>query len=179
MNVSDIWTEVSRDLGTSVPLPELVSLINRALDDLTPVAKKEIKKTTDIVDSNSYELPADLHHLRNVVVNGDVYRLINIGGTCGYQLWGDEITLIGGPTSGTVEIYYEKQLAHVDAQDDVPEIEPEYHNLFVLYAKSQLIRDDSAKRQEVAMQYEQRKREYRGRQKRRNFMPMTNVYGGF
>lgn len=168
MNVQEIINEITKDIDDdTIDNSVFIGWINRCLDDLTTIAKKESLKTMDISSGNSYSLPSDLFEMFMVLVNGDQYYPVRINDsyTIGYKLWGNTLSLQSGPDTGTIDFYYYKRLSRVASVTDTPEIDSTFHDLFVLYttAYNQYSEhgDDWQSRQGDALsRYNQRKQEF-------------------
>lgn len=168
MNVQEIIDEITKDIDNdTIDNSVFIGWINRCIDDLTPLAKKEDLKTADIAAENSYSVPDDLLEVFMVLVNGCQYYPVRINEQYkqGYKLWGNVLSLQCGPDTGEIELYYYKRLSHVASVTDTPEIDAAFHDLFVLYttAYNQYSEhgDDWAQRQGDALnRYNQRKQDF-------------------
>lgn len=168
MNVQEIIDEIAKDIDDNTIDNEVfIGWINRCLDDLTPFARKEVLKTADITGENSYAMPDDLLEVFMVLVNGCQYYPVRINEQYkqGYKLWGNTLSLQCGPDTGEIELYYYKRLSHIAELTDIPEIDPSFHDLFVLYATAYNLfserNDDWQQRQgDTINRYNQRKQEF-------------------
>lgn len=164
MKQSELIKQVNRDLEEEYDAADINEWLNRCLDDLTPVAKKEAKANITITVDNSFLTPADLHELDYVEVNDCEYKLVPIRdkSSTGYKLWDGQLSLQNGPTDGTIDLYYHKKLTHLANPDDVPEIEEEFHDLLILYAIGhlQFTEEDYDDRPDLLNRYQQRKNEF-------------------
>jgi hypothetical protein len=136
MNVQEIINEITKDIDdTTVDNSLLIGWINRCIDEVSPIAKKEAKKTADIAIENAYELPDDLLEVFMVLVNGNRYYPMRIDESTqqGYKIWGNVLSLQSMPDSGAIDLYYYKRLSHVSELTDIPDIDPAFHDLFILY----------------------------------------------
>jgi hypothetical protein len=157
MNLEQIIDEVNKDLDDSLDTEDILGWVNRCMDDLSVIAKKEDKKTADISSINAYELPDDVLEIVRVVVNGD-----DLDRT-GYEVWNNVLSLQNGPDSGLLELYYYRRLAHLtDDTGGIPEIDPAFHDLFVLYtvAHNQFMEEEPEKEMDAMNRYYRRKQEY-------------------
>lgn len=162
MNLSELIEEVNKDLDDSLDNGDVTGWINRALDDLTPITKKEAKAVIGIAASMA--LPEDLFELSLLLTDeGELYPLTLRDKTSkGYKVWGNELTLQNGPSEGDIELYYYKCLAHLEEDEDTPEIDPSYHDLLILYAvaHSQYAEEEPERQIDAMNRYLARKREY-------------------
>jgi hypothetical protein len=161
---STIIRQVNRDIDDSYANQDIIDWLNRCSDDLTPAAKKE-KKTSFTIDStNSYTLPIDLHRVAYVMVGDERYEPIQVTDKAskGFTLWEGKLSLQNGPDSGTIDLYYYKKLNKLNNPEDEPEIDEEFHDLYILYAVGQLqfTEEEYDDRPDAMMRYEQRKREF-------------------
>lgn len=179
MNLSQIIAQVNRDFGDTYSNSDITDWVNRCLDDLSPLAKMEEKKVTDIQDSNVYELPDDLHEIRFVLVGGKEFNQIPLTDTRrqGYKVWAGELTTQMGPLiqplTGQVELYYYRKLNHLANTSDIPEIEEPFHDLLILYTIGQMQFEDEdyEDRPDYMTRYQQRKAEYASYVQRKNSEP--------
>lgn len=163
MNLEQIIEEINRDIDDSLEVDELLGWVNRCMDDLSPVAKKESKIVYDISETNAYELPSDWMGTVLVMVNGKQYEAVPLNDTsAGYKVWGNVLSLQNGPSDGQIELYYYRRLAHLEKMEDVPEIEPSYHDLFVLYtvAHHQFMDDELEREGDAITRYNARRQEF-------------------
>jgi hypothetical protein len=164
LKLNEILDEVNRDLDESLELGEVIGWVNRCLDDLTPIAKKESLLVTDTNTLNSYDLPDDLHEIGFVVANDTEYERIafNDNENKGFKTWANTLFLQPAATDGSLQLYYYKKLAHVSGSVDIPEIEEQFHDLFVLYtvAYNQFMEEEPQKQADALNRYAIRKREF-------------------
>jgi hypothetical protein len=164
MNLNDIVRQVNRDIDDQYDLDDVKDWVNRCLDDLTPVAKRETLALTDVDPSNAYELPPDLYQLAFVRVNDEKYESIflNNDGGKGYKVWENTLYLQPAPGTGQLELYYYRTLGHVEIGADIPDLEPEFHDLLVMYCLGniQFHDEDYELRPDSFSRYNARKQEY-------------------
>lgn len=162
MDLSQIVEEVNKDLDDSLDAGDITGWVNRALDDLTPLSKKAAKYVAPV--SPVISLPDDLFEIELLMVNDEEFHLIDLRNKSdvGYKLWGNELTIQKGPDEGEIELYYYKRLSHLEDEDDIPEIEPSFHDLLVLYASahSQYAEEEPERQMDAMNRYIARKREY-------------------
>lgn len=177
MKLSEIIKQVNRDVDDSYPNADITQWINRALDDLTPIAKKEAKQT---FTTRPIAIPTDLHEVVQVVLNNNnSYEVLApvsaIDFTSkGYKVWGDEMSF-QNVKDGDIELYYYKQLSHLSNPDDIPGIETPYHDLFIYYAigQMQFTEEDYDDRPDMLIRYDMRKQEYEAYKKQTNLQSHT------
>ena len=64
MNLREIINEVLKDIDDSLSDSDIIGWVNRALDDLTPVAKYQKVAVINLGAGNrNVEIPTDLHEL--------------------------------------------------------------------------------------------------------------------
>lgn len=164
MNLKQLIEEVNKDIDDSLSSGDVLGWINRGLDDLTPVTRKESMKITEVVPENIYTLPEDLFEIAFIRANGVEYSHIPFNDTAnqGYKLWGNTMYFQPGLKDGSIEMFYFKRLTHLQNEDDVPEIDPSYHDLIVLYAiaHSQYADEEPERQIDALNRYLARKREY-------------------
>ncbi|MEK3819686.1 hypothetical protein MKY20_11525 [Cytobacillus sp. FSL W8-0315] len=161
MNLTEIIEEVNKDIDDSLDNGEISGWVNRALDDLTPIAKAEAKYNSD---SAPFQLPNDFFDIAHLFVGDEEYFPVELNDRVsrGYRLWGKEVTLQKNTGSGEIELYYYKRLTHLENGDDVPEIDPAFHDLLILYtiAYSQFADEEPERQMDAMNRYFQRKREF-------------------
>jgi hypothetical protein len=173
MNLGQLYIEINKDLDDTLNSGDLLGWINRCMDDLSPIAKKEAKTSYEIT-SNEFELPEDLMEIIRVVVKGeDVDRTQ-------YSVWANTLSFNSAPTSGTMELYYYRRLAQLTGDiSEVPEIDPTYHDVFILYtiAHQQFMEDEPERQMDAMERYYRRKNEYEAFMRRNNvrFNPKTKI----
>lgn len=140
MNLKDIIYEINKDIDDEFDNADLIGWINRALDDLSPVANYQaFADITLVADQKVYPLPAELVKLIQVIDESGTGRLyeqpLNDFTSCGYKVIGRNLVIQPKPTKpGTLTLYYESSLPHLKNPEDVPVIRPDFHDLLVLYA---------------------------------------------
>jgi len=145
--------------------------INEAQDDLGKELKLEEQTATDLAaDQEKYELPADLHHIEIVAVNGEPYypstfaRMQREPKLRTYALWNSYIYLYPTPTEAAEDglvIYYFRKPMRLSNMDDETDVSPEYDQLLIMYAAAKVYEKDQELElfQSMMGQYEQRKAE--------------------
>jgi len=167
MNVDEIIKQVTRDVDNSPENGDIVAWINRALADLTPIAKKEKMLLLDATN----QIPIDCFEIKHIFVNDRFLNKLDIedNNGIGYKVWGNAITLQN--ITGPIQLYYYRTLAKVFYNTDIPEIEEPYHDLLVYYAIGhlQFKDEDYEDRADMLQQrYMPRKAEYKAFIDRRN-----------
>lgn len=185
MKTSNIILQVNRDLDEDYGNGDIVDWINRCIDDLAPIAKKEAKATFTITSANSYTLPTDFLEMVEVLtVKTDVAdptkkehkTLTQIQqrdyDSVGYKIWAGSLSTQNALESGEIEVYYYKKPAYLSTTnlDAVPEIEEAFHDLFILYAVGQIqfTEEDYDDRPDALSRYYQRKDEYQAYVNKKN-----------
>lgn len=164
MNLSQLINEVNKDIDDSMPDQDIIGWLNRGLDDITPIARVEGKKVTDVSPLNAYELPEDLYEMVHLTVDDQTYESVSLRDKTmrGYKIWGNVLSLNPAAESGLIELYYYKQLNHLVNSEDVPGIPSQFHDLLVLYAvaHTQFADEEPERQRDAMMRYNQRKLEY-------------------
>lgn len=164
MKLSDIVRQVNRDIDDEYDLADIKDWVNRCLDDISPISRKEAKTSFTIDLTNAYELPTDISNIYLLMVNGEKCEPIAIEDiySQGYTIWDNALSLKSGPDTGQIDLYYYRKLKHVDLADDEPEIEQEFHDLFVFYClgNMQFYDEDYDTRPDSFNRYNARKNEY-------------------
>lgn len=164
MKLSEIIKQVNRDTDEDYDNGDIIDWVNRALDDLTSVAKMQAYKSYPDDQLNSYDIPVDLHDVGFVMVGDNVLSRISVRdkNRPGYKMWAGKLSLQN--ISGTIDLYYYRKLKHMTPLDidNEPDLEPEYHDLLILYAigKMQFAEEDYDDRPNSLQDYERRKRQY-------------------
>lgn len=78
MKLSDIVRQVNRDIDDDYDLEDVRDWVNRCLDDLTPIAKKESLALTEVNFDNIYALPDDLYEVAFIRANNEPYSYISL-----------------------------------------------------------------------------------------------------
>jgi hypothetical protein len=164
MNLDQIIEEVNKDIDDTLESEVIIGWVNRCIDELSHITKKEDKKIADIAPENAYQLPDDYTDMVLLLVNGQQYDPVPIRNTIstGYKLWGNVLSLQNAPDSGQLELYYHRRLNHVETESDVPEIESSFHDLLILFtvAHNRFMEDEPGQETDAMSRYERRKREY-------------------
>jgi hypothetical protein len=167
MKISEIITQVNGDVEEEYDATTIIGWVNRALDDLTPVAKKEALKSYTIDTMNGYALPTDLHMPAVTLVNGLPWRELPItdSNSTGFTAWGGTLSLRGSsiPDSGTIDYYYYRRLAHLNSTDmnAEPELETEFHDLLIHFAAGMIqFTEEEYDRPDAMAKYNDRKKAY-------------------
>lgn len=163
MNLTELTKQINRDIDDSYSNGDIKEWINRGIDDLTPVARKEAPKMTL---NYPYMLPGELHKIVHIKQNGmDVE----------YELWAEEISLKDGNTD-PIDLYYYKRLKKLQNPEDVPDFEEEYHDLLILYSLGhiQYHDEDYDDRPDALNRYAQRKLEFQQYRERKQSRGRVN-----
>lgn len=165
MNVAQLIEEINKDIDdVTLELSDHIGWINRALDDLTPIANQEAKTTYLLSVDNAYLLPEDIYQIVLVNVNGEKRNAVSIQDSrTGYQVWANTLSLQPTEETGQMELYYYKSLRHVAKEEDIPEIPSFFHDLLVLYtvAHQQFAEEETERQIDALNRYNQRKQEFR------------------
>lgn len=153
MNLSQLQQEVNKDIDDKLPNADITGWFNRCLDELTPITKKEALTTLAVSSTNEYALPSDLLEIAAVKVDGEIYN---------FNTWANTLYLEPAIETGEIEIFYYKRLPHLVEAGDIPEIEPSFHDLLILYAVaySQFMDEELERENDAIMRYRQRRIEY-------------------
>lgn len=183
MKTSDIILQVNRDLDEDYGNGDIIDWINRCIDDLAPIAKKEAQTSFTITTANSYALPIDFLEMVDVLTvktdlnnNKERKTLTQLQqrdyDSVGYKVWGNALSTQNALDTGSIDVYYYKKPAYLSTTnlDAVPDIEESYHDLFILYAigHMQFTEEDYDDRQDMLQRYYQRKAEYEAFINRKN-----------
>ncbi|MED1948993.1 hypothetical protein [Brevibacillus centrosporus] len=177
MQLSDIIRQVNRDLDEDYSNGDIIDWINRCIDDLAPIAKKEAKTTFAIDSNNSYTMPTDFLEFVDVLtVKADPDNAANRHYTVltqlpqqdytstGFKYWAGTLSLQNPPSEGTIEVFYNAKPAYMAATNlnAVPQIDESFHDLFILYAIGQLqfTEEDYDDRPDTLNRYYARKAEF-------------------
>lgn len=164
MKHSELIAEVNKDIDDNLSESDITGWLNRCLDELTPLSRKEALKIAAIDESNMYELPDDLFEIQAIRINGEEYFYLpmNDKDGKGYKVWANNLYLQPAPVSGDIEMFYYKRLSHLENSDDVPEIDPSFHDLLILYAvaHSQFMDEEPERQNDAMIRYRQRREEY-------------------
>ncbi len=166
MKLSDIVTQVNGDVEEEYDATTILQWVNRCLDELTPIAKKEAYISYPIDVLNSYTMPTDFHKSAEFLVNDYPWleKPLSDRNSTGYKKWAGKLSLQGAmPDSGTIDMYYYRRLLHVDAANmsAEPELEPEYHDLLVHFAVGMIqFTEEEYDRPDAMAKYNQRKSDY-------------------
>ncbi|UYX53358.1 hypothetical protein M3Y14_04175 [Bacillus thuringiensis] len=159
MNLQELILQVNRDVDDIFENGDIQHWLNRALDDITPIARSEKR----VVLQYPYTLPNDVQDMERVMQTNKIFPRIPVGEQYqqGYWVWGNELVIQGG-NQQPIEVYYYKKLCHLKGMDDVPEIDSPYHDLLILYAVGQLqfMDGDYGDRPDSMQRYEQRRQQY-------------------
>lgn len=159
MKVNDILKQVNRDIDDVYNLGDIVDWVNRCLDDLTSVSKRQ----SSVVLNAPYTLPTNLHELLFVSQNNRFIKTLPMNDPYGegYKRWGDSLTVQNLDTS-PLTIYYHRKLNKVSGGDDIPDLEEEFHDLFILFClgNAQFYDEDYELRPNKLGEYEARKQKY-------------------
>jgi hypothetical protein len=166
VKLKDIISQVNGDVEEEYDAATIIGWVNRALDDLTPVAKVEAYVSYPIDGTNSYTIPTDYHKGAETLVNDCPWqeKPLSDRKSTGYKIWAGKLSLQGMvPDSGTIDMYYYRRLNHMSTSDmdQEPELEPEYHDLLVHYAAGMIqFVEEEYDRPDAMSKYNARKEEY-------------------
>lgn len=116
--------------------------INAALDDLTPAARLVTALLVPLIAGRpQYDLPDDCHKVVSVsYFQGDsesplTQRSWRDASLPGFKLGDGIIRLQGLPllAGDEIEIVYFRRIAHVEDVSETPDLQPEWHELIVLF----------------------------------------------
>jgi hypothetical protein len=158
MKINDILRQVNRDIDDQYNLQDVIDWVNRCLDDLTPIAKRQ---ATAVLNA-PYTLPINTHELLFVSHHNQFLKKLSIGDAYsdGYKQWGDSLTLQNLEPS-PLTIYYHRKLAKVANGDDIPDLEEEFHDLLVYFCLGSMqFYDEDYERPDSFGRYQARKQEY-------------------
>ena len=159
MNVLEIATRVKRQFGdesnVQVTDPDILRWINDAQREIASNNEllQTVATTAVVPGQREYTLPPDILLLRSVHYKGMKLRPLNsreaeeylvnrpVEGTpTMFWIWANKIALYPQPTESDaddIQIFYTRQAAIVDSNDDAPELPLEYHNRIVEYCLAQ------------------------------------------
>ncbi|MFT8319347.1 MAG: hypothetical protein ABF649_00760 [Bacillus sp. (in: firmicutes)] len=166
MNLRDMINEVLKDIDDYLSDSDITGWINRALDDLTPVAKYQKMSVVSLVATDkSILLPDDVEEIVLLTDDEQDYNEINLKDKtgCGYKKWGNVLSF--QPVfdiDKDFTLYYYAKLPHLAADTDIPVIRSDFHDLLVLYATAKAkYKDEVMEMHQGTMQeYLERKRQY-------------------
>jgi hypothetical protein len=159
MKLSEIIRQVNRDIDDDYEASDITDWVNRCLDDLSPIAKKQ---AAAVIES-PYTLPSDLYELRFVAQNNEFLDPLSFEDmdSDGYKKWGDSLILQNREQS-SLTLYYYRKFNHVENADDIPELEDSFHDLLILFCLGnlQFTEEDYDERPDTFLRYNARKEEY-------------------
>lgn len=166
MNLREMINEVLKDIDDSLPDSDIIGWINRALDDLTPVAKYQKITNLSLFTGDKYvALPTDLQEVVLLTDGDQDYNEIPINDRSGigYKKWGDNF--IFQPVldiDKDLTLYYYAKLPHLTEDSDEPAIRIDFHDLLVLYATAKAKYKDEVMEfhQSTMQEYLERKRQF-------------------
>lgn len=142
MNLGALRQRVNRRTGVSVDQTELTADINEAIQIITSERAwywvDGLQTLTIVEGTAAYSLPADWSQTRNVIVNGQEARRIDITdgdafdfyddqGTFHYSIENSQIVLYPTPGDWTVTHRYVKNEPFLSSDSDTPLMPPEHH----------------------------------------------------
>lgn len=162
MNLKDIRAEVNKDIDDQLNNADITGWVNRALDDLSLVARYKKKVDINLVNGVSdYTLPSDV---LDIIAVGDLVGVpFNDFVSRGYKIIGDTLTLQPVPSEdGVITLVYTAPLPHLANDDDVPNIPLNFHHLLVLYAvaKAKYADEEESMQTNMMNEYESRKSDF-------------------
>jgi hypothetical protein len=156
MNLTDLQKEVNKDIDDNLSNAEIQGWLNRALDDLSAIAKyKKFVSIQLIMGQSDYELPADLIEIVLILKDKKLNQIpLSDLSSDGYKKWGSTLTIQPTPEEdGEIKLYYHGKLPHLVNNEDIPAIPEHYHDLLVLYAVAKAkYQDEEESMQHNAMQ---------------------------
>jgi hypothetical protein len=158
MKVNDILRQVNRDIDDQYNLLDVVDWINRCLNDLTPIAKRQASMSLN----SPFTLPTNLHELLFVSQNNQFLKKLSMEeySNEGYKQWGDVLTTQNTGISH-LTIYYHRKLDKVANGEDVPDLEEEFHDLLIYFCLGSMqFYDEDYERPDSFGRYQARKQEY-------------------
>jgi hypothetical protein len=168
MNVDEIYRQVNRDISDAYNLQDIIDWVNRALDDLTPIAKKQAKVTLN----SPYILDDTFHQVHMIQQGSNILNPLTLQDLDhpGFKIWDNTITLQLTDDTGPIDVYYYRKFKRIVAGPDVPELETEFHDLLILYClgKAQFFDEDYEFRPDQLGTYGARKLEYEKYIEKRN-----------
>lgn len=177
MNLGEMIKQVNIDTDEVFNPQDIRDWINRGIDDISPIARKKERKIAVLNPSQAYEIPADCREIIHVFAAGrELQRVPEFDRESkGYWTWGNELFTQKGPLEGEIELFYHRNLKRLTNDNEEPEIEPEFHDLLILYAvaMSQYMDDEMQRHSGAFQRYQQRKQEYEQLVKRKEDYPMT------
>ena len=105
VNLQELILQVNRDVDDIFENGDIQHWLNRALDDITPIARIEKRAMLEY----PYTLPSDVQDIERVMQTNTVFPRIPVGEEQqqGYWVWGNELVLQGG-SQQPIEVYYYK-----------------------------------------------------------------------
>jgi len=182
MNLKELRFEILKDNSDPIANTEMNGWINRALDDLSMIARYTksiyIPMTSGATD---YVLPADF--LEVDAMSCHLSRLpLNDFHSEGYKLIGSTLKFQNTRIKGNIELIYIASLPHLASDTDIPAIPTPFHDLLVLFSVSKAkFKDELDDMQRVALrEYNLRKEDFIRYINRTRSVPrpIKNVYGG-
>ena len=94
VNLQELILQVNRDVDDIFENGDIQHWLNRALDDITPIARIEKRAMLEY----PYTLPSDVQDIERVMQTNTVFPRIPVGEEQqqGYWVWGNELVLQGG-----------------------------------------------------------------------------------
>lgn len=145
---------------------DITDWVNRALADLTPIAKKQAKQTYTVTSANTYTLPTNYFDFAYITSGQERYDILPEGdfSNVGIKIWGDEFEFQLAPGLTSFTLFYYRKLSPLSTTNmqGVPEIDDQYHDLFIYYARGQMqyTEEDYDDRYDSLQKYQQRKEEF-------------------
>lgn len=148
-----------------------IDWINFCLDDLSQVAYRPGRKTVSLTTgTNEYEVPSGIQEIFGIVYetsDGKQFAVRQINPTDVYSRgWKrqDKIVLQGlsVTTGDNLVISCYTNFTHITSTSEEPELEPQYHELIVLYlaSRSQQKEEELNERMDFYKEYLERRQQY-------------------
>jgi len=130
MNLKEIRAEIVKDNDDSISNAELTGWINRALDDLSLVARYMRTVTVSLVNGQ-YTLPSDFMEIVSTSCNLSRLPVTDFESE-GYKIIGNVLQVQNSNATGFTMVYI-ASLPHLVGDLDIPVLPVPYHDLLVLY----------------------------------------------
>lgn len=148
MNLNQILARVRRNINFVYnDTDHMKNLINEALVTIAADAQIQTVQAYTLVPGQS-EYPLPINYKEPIaLIEGDLgctdreYTLTNIDSyTSGYYVYNGNIVIRPTPNEGkTVKLYYYQYPDELISEDDVPDIDPRYHDVLATYAAAMIL----------------------------------------